>query len=236
MENPQQIREIIAAFIDMDASAISATTVIDRSAHRSSIHVHRMYAALADAGLVVANPHAIRTFGDLQHAVGIEASHSSIPVAIPTPERPNSEGPFIGIDIEEIASFAAVTDYREDAFYKQNFSPSEIAWCITQPHPLASFAGKFAAKEAIAKSDNRFISQPFNRIEILSNPDGRPQFQGFEISISHTPAMAIAVAVRAQSSAPDKPTQEAPVPGCDRLLWLFAIISFLLALAAFLAR
>ena len=236
MENQQQIREIIGGFIDMDASGISATTVIDRSALRSSIHVHRMYAALADAGLVVGNPHAIRTFGDLQQAVGIEISNSSIPAAIAAPERPNSEGPFVGIDIEDISSFAAAADYREDEFYKQNFSASEIAWCITQPHPLASFAGRFAAKEAIVKSDNRFMSHPFNRIEILSNPDGRPQFQGFEISISHTPAMAIAVAVRSQAGALGKPTEEAPVAGRDRLLWLFATISFLLALAAFLTR
>ena len=236
MDHPQQTKEIISTFIHKDASEISATTVIDRSACRSSIHVHRMYAALAALGVVVDNPHAIRTFGDLQLAVGSKPDAAPATDVPATLDHSTAGTPFIGIDIEEISSFTEVNDYREAEFYKQNFSNSEIAWCIVQAHPPASFAGKFAAKEAIVKADNRFASVPFNRIEILNAPSGKPQFKGFEISISHTSATATAVAVRASAAAPNEWATNDKAPACDRLLWLVAIGSFLLALAALFIR
>lgn len=236
MDNETQIKEIIGTFIHKDAAEITAITVIDRTPVRSSIHVHRMYAALAEAGLLVANPNAIRTFGDLQQAAGIKMDQATAAASPAMPEVRNSDTPFIGIDIEEISNFAEVVDHREDEFYKQNFSASEIAWCVLQPQPLASFAGKFAAKEAIVKADNGFAAVPFHRIEILNTPCGRPQFKGFEISISHTPNTAAAVAIKGFFNPPSDLVTTANSPRCHRWLWTFVIVSFFLALAAFLTR
>jgi phosphopantetheine--protein transferase-like protein len=232
MDNEIQIKEIISAFIHKDVSEITANTVIDRTAVRSSIHVHRMYAALAEAGVVVANPNGIRLFGDLSPSIGSKSVHASAASAPSLPEANHSDAPFIGIDIEEISNFSEVTDYREDEFYKQNFSASEIAWCILQPHRLASFAGKFAAKEAIVKADNDYLAVPFHRIVILNTPSGSPQFNGFEISISYTPRMAVAVAVKGRRVAQDDPVVRHEAPARDLWLWRLAIMTFLLALVA----
>jgi len=236
MNNEQQIKEILGNFIHLDAAHISEHTVIDRSAVQSSILIHRMYAALAEAGLVIANPGAIKTFGDLQQAAGLEDRHAPSP-ALPTmPADFANDGLCGGIDIEDISRFNMVTDYREDEFYRQNFSPAEIAWCILQPNPLASFGGKFAAKEAIVKADNRFKFIPFYKIEVLNDPDGKPQFKGFEISISHTQTTAIAMAIASGSRASH--IQIAPRRDSihDKWLWGVAIAALLLALASFAVR
>ena len=86
-------------------------------------------------------------------------------------------------------------DYRQDGFYKQNFSPLEISYCILQPHPVISFTGLFAAKEAIAKADNTYKKTPFDQIEIDHDQLGKPFFKKFDISISHMEDFAVAVAV-----------------------------------------
>ena len=236
MDNELQIKEIISTFIHKDVTEISANTVIDRTAVRSSIHVHRLYAALAEAGLVVANPNAIRTFGDLQQAAGLKPDPTAAPTGPVIPDVSNSDAPFVGIDIEDVSNFVQATDYREDEFYKQSFSASEIAWCVLQPQPLASFAGKFAAKEAIVKADNSFTNVPFHLIEIQNAPTGKPQFKGFEISISHTPSTAAAVAIKARDVTTHEPPESLPVHGPDKWLWLFAIATFVLAMAALLTR
>ena len=125
-----------------------------------------------------------------------------------------------------------MTDYREDEFYKQNFSTSEIAWCILQSQPLASFAGKFAAKEAIVKADNVYATLPIHQIEILNTPNGKPQFKGFQISISHTPSTAVAVAIKGRCDVADERPVRNEARRRDRLLWVLVIATFLLALVA----
>lgn len=236
MDNEIRIKEIISSFIHKDVSEITANTVIDRTAVRSSIHVHRMYAALAEAGVVVPNPNGIMIFNDLFPLIGIKLNQSSAAPLPVLPEAKHSDAPFIGIDIEEVSNFSEVTDYREDEFYKQNFSPSEIAWCILQPRPLASFAGKFAAKEAIVKADNDYCDVPFHRIVILNTPSGSPQFNGFEISISYTPNMAVAVAVKGRRVERDEPVVRHDAPARDLWLWRLAIITLLLTLFALFRR
>lgn len=234
MDNETQIKAIISSFIHKEAADITTNTVIDRSAVRSSIHVHRLHAALAEAGLVVANPNSIRTFGDLLQATGNKADLVSAAGSPAMLEVADSDAPFIGIDIEQVSNFNAVTDYRVDEFYKQNFSASEIAWCILQSQPLASFAGKFAAKEAIVKADNGYASLPFHRIEILNTSSGKPQFKGFQLSISHTESTAVAVAIKGRGVVTDERPDRDEAPERDKLLWLLVFASFLLALVALL--
>ena len=101
----------------------------------------------------------------------------------------------IGIDIEEIAGLPVTSDFRTEVFYTDNFSEKEIAYCIMQPDPFASFAGLFAAKEAILKANNKFKDIKFRDIIITHNSLGKPHFDGAIISISHTKETAIAVAL-----------------------------------------
>jgi len=236
MDNQTQIKEIIAGFVQLDAAQITDETVIDRSAIRSSILVHRMYAALADAGLPVGNPSAIRTFGDLRQLTGA-MNDSAITPVIRTIRHAVSDSAgvvAVGIDIEDISNFVEVPDFREDSFYKENFSPAEIAWCIMQPHPLASFCGKFAAKEAIVKADNDFRAVPFNQIEIVNSDNGKPRFDGFEISISHTDSTSVAVAICMHGGTTNQQATGVATTNRNLWLWLVALAALFLALASHL--
>jgi phosphopantetheine--protein transferase-like protein len=238
MNNTDQVKEIISVFIQKAPHEITESTSIDRTAVKSSILIHRMYAAIAEVGLTIEDYSNIKTFGDFLEATSMvnEAKKPSENIAIPSSSNGNS--PIrIGIDIEKVNNFSEVKDYREDTFYKQNFSNEEISWCIMQPMPLNSFAGKFAAKEAIVKAENIYKKVPFNKIEILNTPEGKPYFGDFEITISHTDNTAVAIAVKIEMHGYDGTSL--PANNQNRfslLLWVIAIASLILALIALFAK
>jgi phosphopantetheine--protein transferase-like protein len=139
---------------------------------------------------------------------------AQVPAQVPAPSLaplPASPGLFpllgIGIDIEEVGALPAADDYREHAFYQDNFTAAEMAHCIRQADAKASFCGLWAAKEAIVKAGLApSPSERFNTIEITRDTLGRPDFPGARLSISHTPTTAVAVCVAFGA------TQPAPVP------------------------
>jgi holo-[acyl-carrier protein] synthase len=209
MPNIETLKTLVAPFVQLEPSQIGAQTVIDRRAVKGSIMVHRMFAVLEREGFVIPDRKAIATFGELAAIFGREHSaEESVRRAapVPSPARDNAPPPDIlpqvqgllavGIDMEEVSSMPGVADFREDPFYRQNFSKREIAYCILQPDPLQSFAGRFCAKEAIVKADRAWRGTPFHQMEILSDATGAPCFEGFAISIAHTPAQAIAIALK----------------------------------------
>ena len=198
----EKIKSIIGLYLKLSQEQIIASTVIDRSALVSSILLHRMYAHLAKEGFFVENYQEIKTFGGLLQKTNMQ-SDTSLNTVITSPlvaGNLNDNEVFlkslIGIDLEEIKLMPIANDFREDEFYSMNFSPSEIAYCILQANPYASFAGLFAAKESIVKADNSFINTLFNKINIDHLPGGKPIHPQFQISISHTPSLAIAIAIK----------------------------------------
>ncbi|KAG2873186.1 hypothetical protein PC117_g27866, partial [Phytophthora cactorum] len=56
----------------------------------------------------------------------------------------------MGVDVEPVATFENLNG-RED-FIRRNFTDQEMAYCYSAPHPAASFAGRWAAKEAVIKA------------------------------------------------------------------------------------
>lgn len=207
-----KIKEIVSAFTKIPVGDIGPSTPVDRQAVKSSILLHRMYGRLAEEGLVVEDYLAIKTFSDLLGYRGHKAVNGNGVGAV---EQVAAEGVMaaaggspgnIGIDIEEVASLPRTHDYRKDAFYTMNFSPSEIAYCVLQPDPYASFAGLFSAKEAIVKADGRLRSRSFNSIGISHGPEGAPFYPGFNLSISHAGGVAVAVAI------PARPEQSVAAP------------------------
>lgn len=203
----QKIKEIIATFIKIPAGQIGPATPIDRSAVNSSILLHRMYARLAEEGLMVENYAAVKVFGDLSPSSGGPA-HNDTSGGIDGTATPaafannnNYTGGAIpagiGIDIEEIAALPRAVDFRKEEFYKLNFTPGEIAYCILQSDPYASFAGLFAAKEAMIKADGANRNKRFNMLEIDHSPEGKPLHPDYSLSISHAGGMALAVAASA---------------------------------------
>ncbi|THU41502.1 4'-phosphopantetheinyl transferase superfamily protein [Niastella caeni] len=236
----EKIKDLIAAFLRVPAEQISYNTVIDRTAVSSSITLHRMYAKLAEEGFIVADYWNIKTFSTLVERInGNGHATSSViqDVVVNTnaiPVHRHAVAPAVGIDIEEVTAMPRTNDFREDEFYKMNFSPGEIAYCILQPSPYASFAGLFAAKEAIVKADNVNRSRPFNTIVINHDPEGKPTYPGYDISVSHTNDLAIAVAIHTETSlfASEKNVANVQQPSNrSNAKWLF-VLSFIISLVA----
>jgi len=162
-----------------------------------------MYSTLSAEGYHVVNQDKIRTYGDFLSAMNQESvltdkkeENSKKVTATEIKSVNNSSNIQVGIDIEDIMNMPVATDYREERFYTDNFTSKEISYCILQADPRASFAGKFSLKEAIIKADNSYKSVPFKEIEILNDSQGKPIFDGFALSISHTRNQSVAVAIK----------------------------------------
>jgi phosphopantetheine--protein transferase-like protein len=237
----EKIKNIIAPFLKQPVDSIHANTVIDRTAVASSILLHRMYANLEKEGIVVNDYWDIKSFGDLLQKVQVpndEMNATTASVAVHVTLDNNFETPIsVGIDIEAISLMPIVDDYRADVFYTTNFTDAEIAYSILQPNPLATFAGLFAAKEAIIKADNAYIKIPFNKIAIDHVASGKPVFNQFSISIAHTNEYATAVAIPANllpSIYHTTPTLvKATTKNLSQTICIFlSIFSFILAVIA----
>jgi holo-[acyl-carrier protein] synthase len=118
---------------------------------------------------------------------------------------------FIGIghDIVDIARIAESISKFGDRFFSKLFTVHEVHYCMEKAEPAIHFAGRFAAKEAIAKAIGTGFGQylRWQDIEIINDELGKPfvhlsdEFQGqfpnyqINISISHTDTLASAVAI-----------------------------------------
>lgn len=207
-----RIRDIVATFLKIPAAQIGPDTRVDRPALQSSILLHRMYARLEEQGFRFDDYAGIRVFGDLlrqQQIAGQPASEPGAAITAGTPptagavgtapvtpvQRLSADAGLIGIDIQDIGALPRTDDFRKESFYRMNFTPAEISYCILQPDPYASFAGLFAAKEAVIKADASRRSMPFNSLEISHTGEGAPVTPAFRLSISHAGGFAVAVAV-----------------------------------------
>jgi phosphopantetheine--protein transferase-like protein len=228
----EEIKNIVSQYIKIPAGQITAQTVIDRSAVASSIILHRMYAQLGNNGIHIKDYTTVKTFGQLLAGINGVASPGEI-IELPVVSymaTSNVNELAVGIDMENISSMPLVNDFREDAFYTMNFTAAEIAYCILQNNPCASFAGLFAAKEAIVKADNLFKNKSFNTINIDHLPDGKPVFPGFQVSITHTNDYAAAIAIK-NISLPVPPISVTNThPGTSLLTIFLSTIALILSL------
>ena len=236
-EHIEKIKEIVSTFTKIPVSDIGPGTPMDRRAVKSSILLHRMYAKLAEEGVVIENYTAIKTFSDLLGDAGKGNSATAAAYLQPAAERAVATGSpapgGIGIDVEELSSLPRTHDFRKEEFYTMNFTPSEMAYCILQPDPYASFAGLFSAKEAIVKADGGLRSRPFNAIGITHSPEGVPLYPGFHLSISHAGSVAVAVAVPVRMEEAEKPVvpQGSPAGRGGASMWL-GVLALLLSVLA----
>lgn len=194
----EKIKQIVSKYIKKPIDQIASETMLDRTAVSSSILLHRMYANLSEEGITVPDYWSVRTYGDLLSRLG-----GSTPAAISKSVGASSlvqnvqvqdAESYVGIDIVELSEMPIATNFRENEFYKMNFTKNEIAYCVLKADPIASFAGLFAAKEAIVKIDDSLKSIPFHLLEIDHLPSGKPVHSKYDLSISHSSKSAIAVA------------------------------------------
>ena len=107
----------------------------------------------------------------------------------------------IGIDVAEVDRFRKKPLDRNVSFYNSIFTPREIKYCLKFVDPYPHFAGIFAAKEAVIKCVR--IKCRMTNIEICRDSRAQPVLRlrankntlTFDLSISHTEMLAIAVAV-----------------------------------------
>jgi len=194
----EDLKKIIAVFIKKDAENISESTLINGKTIPGSIMLHRMYAAIENAGYNVEDYSSINTYGDLIFLLNGETIIDKI---INTKENTinykikDDVNSIIGIDIESIDNLPLTNDFREHEFYVNNFSAQEISYCLFRSNPYETFAGLFSAKEALCKVNNSLIGQPFSKINIQHTDEGKPSFQNYSISISHTKKYSVAIAL-----------------------------------------
>lgn len=118
----------------------------------------------------------------------------------------------IGIDTVAMAKFQRVVEAGDTRFYEHVYTDRERAYCENAPNPLQSFAGHFAAKEALFKAlpalrscgvdwhemevDHDAFGAPFFRLEgkLLANL-ARIDARHVMVSISHTAETAVAIVV-----------------------------------------
>jgi phosphopantetheine--protein transferase-like protein len=122
----------------------------------------------------------------------------------------------IGIDVEPTSTFKSASPQ----FIERNFTRGEQSYCYAAAHPAASFAGRWAAKEAVIKAisstaqDTRGLwrggSAPLLDIEVLPSQSGAPYVvlhghakqvatalgvSEVKVSISHAAEHAVAQAI-----------------------------------------
>ena len=134
---------------------------------------------------------------------GDPAPKAAPPPAAAAPTASPAPAGAIGCDLQEVEEFRALiqsSDYKACPFLTDIFSPREIAYCENQPEPVTSLCGLFAAKEALFKAG---APEPKAQPEI-THKDGAPTVPGYAVSISHSGAYAMAVALKA-APAPAAP-------------------------------
>lgn len=115
----------------------------------------------------------------------------------------------IGNDIIEIERIRKTIERYGAHFYQKLFAQEELSYCLKHRDPAALLAGRFSAKEAIAKAVGTGFGKDVSWLDIaIANDErGRPypifseafnqafNFPKILVSISHSKYYATAVAI-----------------------------------------
>ena len=244
----ESLQELIAELASVDKTGIDASSSLGSLLGGSLGHA-RLDAALRNK-MNVFNPniYSAKTFGELCQILGVSGGAESAPAAPMPPASATHIGESstapaqIGIDIEAIAALPEASDYWEHEFYRNTFTWQEVAYAQLQPHPRATLAGMWCAKEAARKSNPAYAKLGWNALEVVHDEDGKPSLviagsPSFgALSLSHTSELAIAVYVAAPAAQPVTPPRLNPpsrppdssraVPlGITLIAWLAVILS-----------
>ncbi len=211
MSVPDSLRAAVAEFFNVDSELItddfplSGPRLVNSIARAKLDAVIRRRTGLRSDAAYVAHtygelegrllrPHAVQVPGDSEASV---ARHTGVSVPV------FQAGLSCGIDIEDIENLPEASDYWEDDFYKANFSPAEIAYCVAQDDPREHFAVRWAAKEALAKCDRQLVAAGFAGVEMVSSSQAAPTMRNsatkqslpVAVSVSHSARAAVAIVV-----------------------------------------
>lgn len=114
----------------------------------------------------------------------------------------------IGVDIIDIERLKEVAS-RTPRFLQRVFTAQELEYCMKKKNPYPSLAARFAAKEAIRKLDEIFVTGVrFHDVEVIIEKTGKPAIVlhgevavnaidngicDLNVSLSHSREQAVAV-------------------------------------------
>lgn len=115
----------------------------------------------------------------------------------------------IGVDIVEVERIAGTIAEWEERFLNRIYTDGEIRYCRRKRDPYPSFAGRFAAKEALFKAlgTGLRLGVRWKEVQVVRAPGGPPTIEldgrtrelagglgvgRILLSISHTKGMAVA--------------------------------------------
>ncbi len=79
----------------------------------------------------------------------------------------------LGVDICEIARMERALA-RHPTMRARVFTPEEIAYCDAKGRPAESYAGRFAAREAVIKALGGYRGRRWQDISVARHPSGAP--------------------------------------------------------------
>ena len=82
----------------------------------------------------------------------------------------------LGVDICEIARMERALE-RHPSMRRRVFTPEEIAYCDSKARPAESYAGRFAAREAVIKALGGYRGKRWQDISVFRSPSGAPSIR-----------------------------------------------------------
>lgn len=115
----------------------------------------------------------------------------------------------IGVDMVEVERIAGVIQEWRERFLNRIYTEGEIRYCQRKRDPYPSFAGRFAAKEAVFKALGTGLRQGvrWKEVQVVRKPGGPPTIElrgrtreiserlgvrKIFLSLSHTKGVAVA--------------------------------------------
>jgi holo-[acyl-carrier protein] synthase len=113
----------------------------------------------------------------------------------------------VGVDLIEIARIRRALE-RYPGFRERCFTEAERAYCESRRNPAQSYAGRFAAKEAVGKALGCGVRFTWKEIEVLGRPKPDVRLSGrtkawadrvgagaIDLSMTHSRELAAAICV-----------------------------------------
>lgn len=82
----------------------------------------------------------------------------------------------LGVDICEIARMERALE-RHGTMRERVFTPEERAYCESKARPAESYAGRFAAREAVIKALGGYRGKRWHDISVARSPSGAPSIR-----------------------------------------------------------
>jgi phosphopantetheinyl transferase (holo-ACP synthase) len=186
---------VISYFAKLLNEEIQDTTIIKLSSGQRI----RAQAWLKDRGLIsnslkIEKGFTVSELFENLNSQSLDSGNNHVPNKSISP--PSASKLQVGVDIQSISEIfpcGLPSDPKNDPEMLAMYSMRELSYAQSKPNPTSTLTGLFAAKEAILKCSTKYAD--ISELEVLPNSEGKPVFQDYEISISHSRDYVVAIAI-----------------------------------------